>query len=370
MLHLLRTGYVCRPIWSGMTLNLRSVFAHRWSLQGRHRRELQLVAGAASRPHRSKGAGEDAFCIDPRLGLIGVADGVGGSKSDTADPGAFARRLLAWCWQHALDRADQSPAETLRLARTSVANDDIAKRGGSSTATVVRLSGGELRVANFGDSAAVLLRPVPRQFLDPEDGASRRAVLYPRLVLRTHDQVYYFNAPYQASASDDLSGPFDELGSCEPDQVTAIARPGDVVLVATDGLWDNVDLLQIQNLVAAGLPVLWASAARHGLLPPRLAAISEEAKAFDPPGDRLSELAAVIADAAVAVYDDENASLTPFAVTARTEGYEYVGGKEDDVTVVIALAVPDDADVKASDEASADNFGEYALPSNTRTSAT
>lgn len=329
-----------------------------------------MVAAAASRPHRSKGAGEDAFCIDPRLGLIGVADGVGGSKSETVDPGAFARRLLAWCWRHALDSADQSPAETLRRARASVAHDPIGKQGGSSTATVVRLSGGELRVANFGDSAAALLRPVPRQFLDREGNTSRRAVLYPRLVLRTHDQVYFFNAPYQASASDDLSRPLDELGSCEPDHVTAIARPGDVVLVASDGLWDNVDLLQIQNLVASGLPVLWSSAARHGLLPPRVAAISDEAKSFDPPSDRLADLASVLADAAVTVYDDENSSLTPFAVAARTEGYEFSGGKEDDVTVVVALAVSDDAKVPASDEARADNFGEYSLSANTRPSAT
>ncbi|KAJ8604021.1 hypothetical protein CTAYLR_003381 [Chrysophaeum taylorii] len=317
-----------------------------------------MVVGAASRPQRDKGRGEDAYVGDSTIGLLGVADGVGGSKSETVDPGDFSRRLLALCQQHAREDGSLRAVEVLARARKSAATDEVARKGGSSTVVLAKLSGDQLEVCNYGDSGVVVLRPAIRQFKDVDVDATpkRRLVLFPRVVLRSNDQVYFFNAPYQASAADDLAQTPAMLGSCEPDVISATVRPGDLVLAATDGLWDNVDEIIVQNLVATYVPTLWASAGRSGLLPDGVATISDAPAASDPTRDRLEALAATLADEAVKVYDDSDPRLTPFARAARAEGIDHSGGKEDDVCVLAALILPDAAILPAFDEVPSENL--------------
>ena len=59
-------------------------------------RSLKLIVGSTSVPHREKKDGEDAYFASAASASLGVADGVGGSKREGVDPGAFSRRLLAY----------------------------------------------------------------------------------------------------------------------------------------------------------------------------------------------------------------------------------------------------------------------------------
>lgn len=312
-----------------------------------------MVIGAANRPHREKKEGEDAFFGDSGQGLLGVADGVGGWSAQGVDSGAFSRRFLALCHKNAISH---SAVSAIRRARKAVKTDPVTKKG-SSTVVLASLRGDELEVANFGDSALAVLRVVPHRV---SLAIEKSLVLFPRVVLRTQPQTFDFNAPYQASAEDDLSVQPSDLGSWSEDRVTATLRPGDLVLAATDGLWDNLDDKQLVSRVARHTMVLWASAARHGLLHDTFANASGDPRSYDPPADVLDYMAADMADAAVSVFDDP-ARLTPFALEARAAGFDYSGGKEDDVTVVFALVVADNVTLAATDLNLRHNFGRFAL---------
>jgi len=311
---------------------------------------LHMIMGASWRP--KNGAGEDALCGDITSGFIGVADGVGGSRTDLIDPGAYSRRLLAYCHRHSALGLDA--ATILQLGRASAAKDILTQRGGSSTLLVATLQGETINIANLGDSAAVLLRPAMREMrIDQvtEDKSNDKAmVLYPRPVLRTHEQSFYFNCPYQSSANDDLDKS-NSLGSCDFDSLSVTARPGDILLLATDGLWDNLHDNTIERLCLTYIPHLWSSAARHGALwvpeipqgKEHLIALSDDDLAHKSPADVLAHVAARLTETAVEVYSNEESVGTPFTRAARIEGYDYKGGKVDDVSVMLALIVPDDA---------------------------
>ena len=122
------------------------------------RRTLKLLVGAHLVPHPDKKDGEDAFYASSRQAALGVADGVGGSKREGVDPGAFSRRLLA----HAV--SERRPAdEAVAAARKAVKDDVLCQKGGSSTLLVATLDDATLSVSNLGDSALIVLRPLPRR---------------------------------------------------------------------------------------------------------------------------------------------------------------------------------------------------------------
>ena len=220
--------------------------------------------------------GEDAWFADARLDALGVADGVGGSKTKEVDPGVFSRRLLAFC--RAGLALGLAPEAALEEARRCVKRDALASAGGSSTALVATLRGEELRVANFGDSGLLLLRPCPRRFSQKRLARAPRIVrslhiigpplahtelvgrrkrvffraqnepkrrerknesasttpniharddaqvLWPRVVLRSHEQTHYFNCPYQAAAQDAVLDA-RSVGAAAADVLAAVAWP-------------------------------------------------------------------------------------------------------------------------------------------------
>ena len=61
-----------------------------------HRPPLHVMFGGAAIPHPDKlqKGGEDAFFFNDGESSFGVADGVGGSASETVDPGRFSREML------------------------------------------------------------------------------------------------------------------------------------------------------------------------------------------------------------------------------------------------------------------------------------
>jgi len=214
-------------------------------------RSLHLLFGACGIPHPSKAAkgGEDAFFCDEAKGTFGVADGVGGSASAFVDPGEFSRALLRSC-----DERLDGSCEALRAVLAGTAQRlREAPVAGSSTLLVGQLEpeGATLRLLNIGDCGAMLLRPAARRFRAGGTVAWPRVVLRTTAgadahlqdqaplhtsavaqVLRTAEQTHYFNCPYQ------LDGEMEQ--AADADEVRATARVGDVLLVATDGVLDNL----------------------------------------------------------------------------------------------------------------------------------
>jgi len=279
-------------------------------------RKFHLNFGATGIPHPDKAlkGGEDGFFADSKNRTFGVADGVGGSANATTDPGLFSRGML----RHIRRSLSEEPArpslhDALRDAAAALANEKI---GGSSTVLLGRLVGKKIQLANIGDSACMVLRPSPRRFNSSTPG-KKTTVNWPRIVLRTNDQTHYFNCPYQVCC--DSFGQILKTNQC--DFLEVEVQDGDIVIAATDGVFDNIFDQAMQLLVMKHL--------------------------VNVQDGNAAALANAIATEAMSIgqSQDDPKTLTPFSEGARSEGYEYAGGKLDDVAVVVGLVVSNDGAV-------------------------
>jgi len=283
----------------------------------RHVNVLTAVSGFAKLGGPGRVApgkfGDDAYFVarTSAADVIGVADGVGGWREMGIDPGEFSTRLMSTC-QRLLEDGSYSGACSKALLCMAYEELKRAKEHvlGSSTACVVMihaeaaasprvppasaLSKGRLASANIGDSGVLVVR--------------RGAVVF-----RSQEQTHYFNTPYQLSVPPPGSGqdvlsdlPSDaQAGGCE-------MVAGDLVLVATDGVFDN---LPEEALLAA-------VAAAEGTC--SLAVLEQAA-------DQVARLAKK--------YSEDGDFISPFAENAAKNNLYTRGGKPDDITVVLAAVV-------------------------------
>merc|ERR1719183_606651 len=141
-----------------------------------------------------------------------------------------------------------------------------------------------LKGSNVGDSGVVVLR---------QGGADGR----PFVAYKTIPQMHFFNCPFQLGGSSPDG----------PDLATKIRVPlvsGDVVVLATDGVYDNVYESQIVDLVEA----------------------------------TLDQEPNVIAQAIVAYsrqVQEDPAAYVPYGVEAAAAGKEWAGGKLDDTCALV-----------------------------------
>ncbi|KAJ3375183.1 Protein phosphatase PTC7 [Allomyces arbusculus] len=303
------------------------------------------TASSPSVAVRPLDCGEDALFIwdSPEFVVMGVADGVGGWADLGVDPSLFAWALMDNCKTAAAEMVsagEQTAVASLPSPPTSPtspaapASPKLAPpaattfpdpkqimttaytrlveqgriRAGSSTATVLTFEKHtcKLHAANLGDSGFLIL------------GDGGREVLF-----RSKETQHYFNAPYQLSISPPgLTGSISD----SPSDATVSEhqlRPGDVIVVATDGLFDNVHLRDLMFTVQRELHVPLAA----GTVPAATLAHHTE---------RLAQ--ALVAQARDAALNPT--SKTPFGRAAsRVYGRTFVGGKMDDITVLASLVV-------------------------------
>ncbi|CAL5056998.1 unnamed protein product [Urochloa decumbens] len=238
--------------------------------------------------------GEDARFGHAEAGFVGVADGVGGCRDDAVDANAFSRELMA----SALAYVEQA-AKSSKLRRR-LRPEDVLERAyekafingtpGASTAVIMSLDGATLRWAYIGDSGFAVLR----------DG---------KIVHRSMQQQHYFTCPYQLSSD----GDGDSLSKAKVGDMPV--EDGDVVVLGTDGLFDNMGDEKLEHAVSMGTEL--------GLSPKNMA-----------------DTAARIA---YNVSMDEWAD-SPFSRECSKEHGELVcGGKKDDMTVIVACIVSKDS---------------------------
>lgn len=254
---------------------------------------FRLVSGVSYRPDPGKAnkAGEDAHFVSDDGLAVGVADGVGGWSDSGVDAGVYARLLMSQA-ASALQEPIDSVVKLLgaELAKTVpeplrvmlLAHSRTIVRG-SSTACVVLLRGNELQVANLGDSGFAILR----------DG---------RLLFKSPPQQHRFNFPYQIGAYRGGDSPLDAQN------FRADVKLGDVLIVATDGLWDNVFMEEVTSIVSTAL------------------------RAGRSPGDAAQELVNLAHERG-----HSKTARTPFSVEAMRNRVVFVGGKLDDTTVIVSV---------------------------------
>ncbi|KAJ5475089.1 hypothetical protein N7539_008155 [Penicillium diatomitis] len=309
-------------------------------------------------------SGEDAFFVS-RIGskvsghpdtdgavAFAVADGVGGWTESRVDPADFSHGLCGYMAQSALtwdSPADRlRPKQLLQAGYDQVVKDPTIKAGGSTASVGVGLTDGRVELANLGDSGSVLLR---------------LAAVHHYSVPQTHG----FNTPYQLSVippkmraqASVFGGSFLEDTPQDAAVTNVQMQHGDVLILATDGVFDNLNNQDILKIVTTRMVMTgaWTATEDSGVKISReIASLTVPgglASAFPPPksADKEHEtlesvytlqslLAASIAGEAKAASMDFRRD-GPFAKEAQRyyPGDYYRGGKVDDICALVMIAV-------------------------------
>ncbi|KAJ7561700.1 hypothetical protein O6H91_03G038200 [Diphasiastrum complanatum] len=272
---------------------------------------LQLSSGAAMLPHPNKVAtgGEDAFFIEGSS-WVGIADGVGAWTFSGIDSGHYARELMWNCAEIARGYLGKpNPKAVLEKAFRKT------KATGSSTTLIAALykqvcsccigwqilrerdlvktrQEGLLKqvqaysfnktlfAVNVGDSGFLLIRSK-------------------EVVAKSIPMQHAFNFPYQIGLQSD----HPSVG--EPYELPV--SEGDVLVLGTDGLFDNLFENEIVKIVIANL--------QSGGGP---------------------ELAAKMLVQSAQILAARQEGRTPFAEAAAAARINYLGGKLDDVTAIVS----------------------------------
>ncbi|XP_023329847.1 protein phosphatase PTC7 homolog [Eurytemora carolleeae] len=237
---------------------------------------------------------DDVAEVRGNADVIGVADGVGGWRAYGVDPGLFSVNLMKCCERLVVAGyfSGNQPSKLLAQGFREM-QENKQQIIGSSTACLMMLSHTDLKLytANIGDSGFLVLRQG-------------------EVVHRSQEQQHYFNTPFQ------LSLPPPELQSEvlsdrpeSADQYEFSVEDGDVILMATDGIFDNVpDSLLIEEMNK----------------------VQNCKDRF-----RIQQCANSIALMARKLSRDPK-FLSPFCVNALAAGIVAEGGKPDDITVLLA----------------------------------
>ncbi|MCD7465335.1 hypothetical protein HAX54_001052 [Datura stramonium] len=187
---------------------------------------LKMVAASIYLPKENptKPLGEDAHFIHELYQTIGVADGVGGWAKQGIDAGIYARELMKNSLI-ATDSKSKGQVNPKRVLQKAYRNTNSE---GSSTACVITLNSEKNTIcaANVGDSGFFLIR----------EG---------KIIYKSPTQQRRFNCPYQLGNSKDNPNVAQEMElNVEKD---------DILIVGTDGMLDNINESEIEELVRRGI---------------------------------------------------------------------------------------------------------------------
>ncbi|CAO2047285.1 unnamed protein product [Urochloa humidicola] len=214
----------------------------------------------------------DAHFGNADVGVVAVADGVGSYMKDGVDAAAFSRGLMrnaaadiaAGVAEELLLEGYVCPRALLKQAYKKTA---ASRAQGASTAVIVSLAGDALRWVCIGDSSFAVVRDGRVVFLsEPQQELSRKSKQ--DLLHFRHDKkrrgcpaaryklVFSFDdPPFQLSAKggnrvEEAKTSYRDASNSH--EAAVPVRAGDVVVLGTDGLFQNVLLGQLEGAVRVG----------------------------------------------------------------------------------------------------------------------
>ncbi|KAG0358041.1 Protein phosphatase PTC7 [Podila minutissima] len=318
-------------------------------------------------------AGEDAFfhVSTPSRVALGVADGVGGWSEFGVDPALFSWALMehaekiARLTDNIADIRDDPESKDRVLDAQTILDGAYHKlvesgkvEAGSSTACILSLCKitGTLRASNLGDSSFLLIRDK-------------------RCIYESPSQQHFWNCPYQltivppgfrSSKSSKKSGSYVQDLPKDAVQSTHQLEDGDVIVLATDGFWDNVFTKETIELVDKELGDIIRDKSHHQapsskpFVPPfnhhplPLQQLSQQLQsegaqaALGEDGPEESERSPLTAEQVLArvralsqrlTNTARHISLDPARHTPFSDSAKHLrsGGKVDDITVIVTL---------------------------------
>ena len=284
-------------------------------------------------------SGQDAFFVarlKPYSTAFGIADGVGGWATSGVDPAEFSHGFCHYMAQTTLDwkHGRLTPRMLMEIGYQNIIDDPTVPAGGSTACIGIAGPDGSLEMANLGDSG----------FLQVRLGAVQHY---------SNPQTHAFNTPYQLSiipprviAQSAIFGGMPLVDLPEKAELSSgQLKHGDVLILATDGVWDNLNPSEVLNIVSSQMKShgAWDVTENDGL------AVSDKIVSLVQPGSSTegqrsqtlqgAVAAAVAGEAKLASLNDRRDG--PFAREVQKfypeEGYH--GGKIDDIAVISLIAV-------------------------------
>lgn len=252
-------------------------------------------------PPRAQTEGNASTNEMTRVCCIGVADGVGSYMLRGIDPSIFAWAIMEGTRSVFETDRDISCYDALSRSYDTICEEKIVLAGGS-TACVVSIHHGtdssngmpvlKLTGANLGDSSFMVIRNK-------------------KIIFRSEEQLHGYNCPYQLSVPRD----FTNLRQDSPTKAVVLDEldliRGDIVIVTTDGLTDNVFDEEVARIISE----------------------IKETTSKETAAKMASELLKT-----AYVNSRSKDSYTPFTKYARENKQKYIpSGKVDDITFVVAL---------------------------------
>lgn len=267
--------------------------------------------------------GEDSFFVSNTYKTIGIADGVGGWRDEGYDSSVFANELMRLSKLYTeTHRGDRDPENILGNAFRRLNHEKFVSAG-SSTAMVasLRTIAGKnfIDVANLGDSGLFIVR---------DD----------QVIHRVHEKSHGVNAPFQLAVL-----PSHFKGKAYEDNVSDAVREqfevreGDVIVMGTDGLFDNRFCSQIAGdakLIGARKRSVFDNIPGLGQIFKILFEKQERAGFSDP-----YRVCQRIVTSAYNASQNPNED-TPWSRSLKQYGVAGAeGGKVDDITLVLSRVV-------------------------------
>jgi protein phosphatase PTC7 len=265
-------------------------------------------------PHYSKRdkGGEDALATHE--GMLAVADGVGGWNEVGVDPAKYSNELCANIKREFLKSGHQNYAHLKKIFIEAV-NQTRAMGSCTFVMCTLDLEKEYLHALNMGDSGYMLVRGksqneniTPNKALNsilnknnPTQNNKISEIF--DIIARSEEQQHSFNFPYQVGSQGD-----------DPNQSETFIhnfKENDILILATDGLWDNLYEYQILNILQ---------------------------RFYNPTTNKLQDpniVAKQIGEYCERISLDERWK-SPFCMRS---GGLYLGGKPDDITIIVAQIV-------------------------------
>lgn len=286
-------------------------------------------------------SGHDAFFVsrvnDSGSVAFGVADGVGGWVDSGVDPADFSHGFCDYMAlaAHEHQTSSEAPLTARKLMQKgydAICNDRSLRAGGSTACVAIAGADGNLEVANLGDSGFLQLRlNGVHSYSDP--------------------QTHAFNTPFQLSlVPPSVAARMAAFGGAQLSDLPRDAdvtqhklRHGDVLVLATDGVLDNLfnqDILRIASRVLVSTGAWQMTEAGSVRVADALDPLVELPNSSE--GKRAVTLQSTLATEIVTAA--KRASMNtkqdgPFAkeVHKYYPHENWHGGKVDDICVVVAV---------------------------------
>ena len=297
---------------------------------------LQTGGSVAETKRKRPNSGQDAYFVAKvaqnfNTTAFGIADGVGGWTEHGVDPADFSHGLCSYMAQTAMGwtGGKVGPRELLALGYQKTLKDPSIRAGGTTACVAVADNDGRMHIANLGDSGFLQLRVgTVHHYSDP--------------------QTHAFNTPFQMSITPpEILRQASMFGGVplndRPDKADLadhMLRHGDVLVLATDGVWDNLDAQEIlrmvtQEMTRAGA---WERTQQGFVVLDGIGTLTGQREGTE--RTLQNKIAAkIVGEAKSASLDRKRDG--PFAKAWKREAYldPFHGGKVDDICVLVVIPV-------------------------------